>query len=137
MDSQKRRFPPFLIYLIFIAALIIGAIVISRTANRSTQVSYSDYIKDLEDGYIKKAEIQQNNEVPTGVVYYTTSEAERASVKSVPVPDVTEELAEDLYNDCRISEFGDYSDPVWEHKYIYADYDFYARKSGDRRQPDR
>ena len=91
MDSQKRRFPPFLIYLIFIAALIIGAIVISRTANRSTQVSYSDYIKDLEDGNIKKAEIQQNNEVPTGVVYYTTSEAEKASVKAAPVPNVSEE----------------------------------------------
>ena len=91
MDSQKRRFPPALIYLIFIAVLVIGAIVISRTANRSTQVSYTDYIKDLEDGVIKKAEIQQNNEVPTGVVYYTISEAERASVKAAPVPNVSEE----------------------------------------------
>ncbi len=91
MNPQKRRFPPILIYLIFIAALVIGAIVISRTANRSTQVSYSDYIKDLEGGDIKKAEIQQNNQVPTGVVYYTTSESERAAVKSAPVPNVSEE----------------------------------------------
>ena len=92
MNSQKRRFPPFLIYLIFIAVLIIGAIVISRTGNRSETVAYTDYIRDLTDGNIKKVEIHQNNEVPTGIVYYTTSEAERASVKSAPMPDVTEEL---------------------------------------------
>ena len=93
MNSQKRRFPPVLIYLIFIAVLVIGAIVISRTGNRSEMVTYTDYIQELEAGNIKKVEIHQNNEVPTGIVYFTTSEAERASVKSVPVPNVSEELA--------------------------------------------
>ncbi|MBR3436260.1 MAG: ATP-dependent metallopeptidase FtsH/Yme1/Tma family protein, partial [Lachnospiraceae bacterium] len=82
-----------MIYLIFIAVLVIGAIVISRAGNRSETVAYTDYISDLTAGSIKKVEIHQNNEVPTGIVYYTTSEAERASVKSVPVPDVNEELA--------------------------------------------
>ena len=91
MNSQKRRFPPILIYAIFIVVMIIGAIVISRMSSRSETVSYSDYVADLEAGNIKKAEIHQNNEVPTGIVYYTTSEAERASVRSVPVTNVSEE----------------------------------------------
>ena len=34
------------------------------------------------------------------------------------------ELADDLYNDCRMSEFGKVYDPVWDRKYIRAVYPF-------------
>ena len=36
--------------------------------------------------------------------------------------DVIIEIANDLFNDCKISEYGSYRDDVWEHKYIYHDY---------------
>jgi len=36
--------------------------------------------------------------------------------------DIIEEIAEDLFNDCRMCEYGNYRNPVWESKYIYVDY---------------
>lgn len=36
--------------------------------------------------------------------------------------DVIVDMANDLFNDCQISEYGSYRDDVWEHKYIYHDY---------------
>lgn len=35
---------------------------------------------------------------------------------------IVQELADDLYHDCKISEYGDYRDEVWERKYIYMNY---------------
>ena len=32
------------------------------------------------------------------------------------------EIADDLYNDCKISEYGSYRDEIWEQKYIYNSY---------------
>ena len=32
------------------------------------------------------------------------------------------EIADDLYNDCKISEYGTYHDEIWEQKYIYKTY---------------
>ena len=37
--------------------------------------------------------------------------------------DIIEEISEDLYIDCRMDEYGDYRDPVWESKYVSIDYD--------------
>lgn len=36
--------------------------------------------------------------------------------------DIIEEVAEDLYNDCQMEEYGDYYDPAWDSKYIRVDY---------------
>ena len=36
--------------------------------------------------------------------------------------DVILELADDLYNDCQMTEYGDYWDPVWLSKYVHMDY---------------
>lgn len=32
------------------------------------------------------------------------------------------EIADDLFNDCKISEYGSYHDEIWEQKYIYKTY---------------
>ena len=32
------------------------------------------------------------------------------------------ELADDLYNDCQMEEYGDYEDPIWLAKYVKMDY---------------
>ena len=39
-------------------------------------------------------------------------------VADLELKDVILEIADDLYNDCKMSEYGEYSDPVWEAKYI-------------------
>jgi ADP-ribosylglycohydrolase len=36
-------------------------------------------------------------------------------------------LADDLYHDCQITEYGGYNDPDWEHKYIENDYGVWKR----------
>lgn len=38
--------------------------------------------------------------------------------------DLIEDVATDLFNDCKISEYSDYSDEIWESKYIYHKYNF-------------
>lgn len=45
-------------------------------------------------------------------------------IKNLELKDLIEDVATDLYNDCKISEFSDYSDEVWESKYIYHNYKF-------------
>ena len=44
-------------------------------------------------------------------------------LENLELRDIIEELAEDLYKDCRMSEYRDNDDPVWESKYIRVDYD--------------
>ena len=40
-------------------------------------------------------------------------------LEKLELRDIIEEVAQDLYEDCKMSEYGDYRDPVWESKYIY------------------
>ena len=42
--------------------------------------------------------------------------------QNLELRDVILDLADDLCNDCKMSEFGDYYDETWEHKYIRVDY---------------
>ena len=41
---------------------------------------------------------------------------------NLELKDIIIELADDLYNDCKISEFSHYHDEIWEQKYIYSQY---------------
>ena len=42
--------------------------------------------------------------------------------------DIILEIANDLYNDCKISEYSPYRDEIWEEKYIHKTYDPKQRK---------
>ena len=42
--------------------------------------------------------------------------------ENLELKDVILDIADDLYNDCKISEYGSYHDEVWEQKYIYNAY---------------
>ena len=46
----------------------------------------------------------------------------RKYTENLELRDIIMEIADDLYNDCKISEYGDYGDEVWESKYIYKTY---------------
>ena len=39
-------------------------------------------------------------------------------IENLELRDVILEVADDLYNDCKMTEYGDYYDPVWAAKYI-------------------
>ncbi|NLX91924.1 MAG: ADP-ribosylglycohydrolase family protein [Firmicutes bacterium] len=49
-------------------------------------------------------------------------------IEHLELKDIIMEIADDLYNDCKITEYGSYRDDVWAHKYIYHDY---GRESGN------
>lgn len=46
----------------------------------------------------------------------------RKYIDNLELKDVILEIADDLYNDCKISEYGSYHDEIWERKYIYKTY---------------
>ncbi|MBD5136542.1 MAG: ADP-ribosylglycohydrolase family protein [Lachnospiraceae bacterium] len=41
---------------------------------------------------------------------------------NLELKEVILEIADDLYNDCKITEYGSYHDEIWEQKYIYKTY---------------
>lgn len=43
-------------------------------------------------------------------------------IENLELKDVTLDIADDLYNDCKISEYGSYYNKVREQKYIYNAY---------------
>ena len=43
-------------------------------------------------------------------------------LEKLELRDIIREVAEDLYNDCKMTEYGDYRDPVWIAKYIAMSY---------------
>ncbi len=44
-------------------------------------------------------------------------------LRDLELKDIIEEIADDLYQDCKMSEYDEYRDPIWESKYIRVDYD--------------
>ena len=43
-------------------------------------------------------------------------------LETLELRDVILELADDLFNDCQMTEYGEYRDPVWLAKYVHMDY---------------
>ena len=43
-------------------------------------------------------------------------------LKNLELKNVILEFADDLFNDCKITEYGSYHDEIWEQKYIYKSY---------------
>ncbi len=43
-------------------------------------------------------------------------------IEHLELKDIILEVADDLFNDCKISEYSDYKDDNWEHKYICHNY---------------
>lgn len=43
-------------------------------------------------------------------------------IDQLELKEIILEMADDLFNDCQISEYGSYRDDIWERKYIYKNY---------------
>ena len=54
--------------------------------------------------------------------YYGKSAIEEKWLKDLELREVIEEVADDLYNDNKMSEYGSYQDPVWIRKYMSGKY---------------
>lgn len=51
----------------------------------------------------------------------------RKFIENLELRDVILEIADDLFQECRMSEYGTYRDPLWMSKYLYADYRPYSK----------
>ena len=40
-------------------------------------------------------------------------------IRNLELKDIILEIADDLFHDCRISEYGEEEDPEWEEKYLW------------------
>ena len=69
-EKKQKRFPGLFIYIIFVVVILGGALLISAFSDRSESVTYTEYQKALSEGQIAEASIKQNNEAPTGIVYF-------------------------------------------------------------------
>ena len=59
-------------FLILIALICVGVVVWNRLSTpKAQEYSVNDFRRDLAQGYVSSVEIEQNQEVPTGVVYVT------------------------------------------------------------------
>ena len=88
-EKRKSRRTGIWIYLIFLVILVVGAFLVSKFWNRTREMSYPDYVAELANGRISKAEVHQNEEIPTGVVYFTLNGEE--TTYSTYVTDVNKE----------------------------------------------
>ena len=89
--KEPKRRSYLWIYLIFLAVLIGGSILISQLSKRYEAIDYTEYRDYREGGTIRVAEIHQNREVPTGYVLYKLNGSE--TVYKVTVNDVNAEKA--------------------------------------------
>ncbi|MBO7364337.1 MAG: ATP-dependent zinc metalloprotease FtsH [Lachnospiraceae bacterium] len=90
-ENEKRPVNPAIFYLLFIAVLVLGAFFLQRFLNSTTPVAYTEYEKDVADGKVLEARIEQNREVPTGKVVFTLKDGTDTATYSVNVADVVEE----------------------------------------------
>ncbi len=80
-------------YAILIVVLIVLFIYLPNVMSQSKTISNTEYQTLLETGKLTKVVIDQNGEVPTGVVRFETQDGESGKVN---VPDV-KEAAQELH----------------------------------------
>ena len=78
-------------YAILIVVLIVLFIYLPNVMSQSKTISNTEYQTLLETGKLTKVVIDQNGEVPTGVVRFETQDGESGKVN---VPDVKEAAQE-------------------------------------------
>ena len=114
---------------------------------RDTYANAADWEKkalDLSEKFIKNFKKYENNEKGKALVAAVNHSGDSDSTGAVTgnilgaalgesaIPakfleklelrDIIREVADDLYNDCKMTEYGDYRDPVWTAKYIAMSY---------------
>jgi len=92
LNENRKRGPGILLYLVFIVILIIGSVLLQKNLSNTTLVNYTEYLTYLNSGMIGEAQIRQNEEVPTGSVFFLLS-GDDSAVYRVNVSDVNTESA--------------------------------------------
>ncbi len=74
MNTNKNKMGGVGIYLVVIAVIAVLYFALARLSPSSSSYSYSNFLWDVQNGYVSSVLIKQNSEVPTGVLSITKTD---------------------------------------------------------------
>ena len=74
MNTNRNKMGGVGIYLVVIAVIAVLYFALARLSPSSSSYSYSNFLWDVQNGYVSSVLIRQNSEVPTGVLSITKTD---------------------------------------------------------------
>ena len=74
MNTNRNKIGGVGIYLVVIAVIAVLYFALARLSPSSSSYSYSNFLWDVQNGYVSSVLIKQNSEVPTGVLSITKTD---------------------------------------------------------------
>ena len=74
MNTNRNKMGGVGIYLVVIAVIAVLYFALARLSPSSSSYSYSNFLWDVQNGYVSSVLIKQNSEVPTGVLSITKAD---------------------------------------------------------------
>ena len=74
MNTNRNKMGGVGIYLVVIAVIVVLYFALARLSPSSSSYSYSNFLWDVQNGYVSSVLIKQNSEVPTGVLSITKTD---------------------------------------------------------------
>ncbi len=74
MNTNRNKMGGVGIYLVVIAVIAVLYFALERLSPSSSSYSYSNFLWDVQNGYVSSVLIKQNSEVPTGVLSITKTD---------------------------------------------------------------
>ena len=74
MNTNRNKMGGVGIYLVVIAVIAVLYFALARLSPSSSSYSYSNFLWDVQNGYVSSVLIKQNSEVPTGVLSITKTD---------------------------------------------------------------
>ncbi len=74
MNTNRNKMGGVGIYLVVIAVIAVLYFALARLSSSTSSYSYSNFLWDVQNGYVSSVLIKQNSEVPTGVLSITKTD---------------------------------------------------------------
>lgn len=92
MNTNKGKLGGVGVYLMIIAVIAVLYFALARISGASSTYSYSNFLWDIDNGYVASVVIKQNAEVPTGVLAITKTDNDEEVLNVSNVKEVEELL---------------------------------------------
>ncbi len=93
-NNGKRSYRGLIIYLVILVAIFAMVYYMSSGSDDTESYTYVEFIEDLDDGAVTAVNIEQNSEIPTGVLYITFKDGSTATLYVEDISTVTSDLKE-------------------------------------------
>ncbi len=93
-NKGKRSYRGLIIYLVILVAIFALVYYMSSGTSEGETYTYVEFIEDLDDGAVTAVDIEQNSEIPTGVLYITFKDGSTTTLYVEDISTVTADLKE-------------------------------------------